>query len=490
MINGLKKIPYKIVLLLVLGFTVACQDEELISPEAKPALAGEEVDNFGEGSEENSYAAVNDWIYSVMGDLYYWSDQLPQDPDKNLNPSAFFKSLQNSGDRFSRLVPDYKKLINSLNGVNQEAGYEYMLSRESGSEDGVVAMVLYTKHNSPAARAGVKRGDVISAVNGTKLNISNYKNLIEQTASGHTISYRRYNQETGTYVQQADLYLSVVELAENPSHLDTVLTVGNSKIGYYVYNFFSPGTNGNEYDGEMEKIFADFKSKGVNELVLDLRYNSGGAISSATTLGSLIGKGVDGSKIYYENRWNSRYQKYLEGRADGDAILRGRFKELAANIGNNLASGKLYVIVGSGTASASELLINGLKPYMDVYLIGEKTVGKNVGSVPVDDEENPENTYGILPIVLQVYNSLGFSDYENGFSPDALLEEFKMLPLRPLGEVQEPLLARAIQEITGVTASVKQNEAVNARLSAAEPLGSSLDLKSRTNLLIYDLPKK
>ena len=485
MLENFKYLKRFFALLLAFGFLAACQDDDLIRP-APEALVEEEVTDTV-SNDYSQFADVNDWVYSVMQDLYYWSDGLPADPDKNQEPSAFFKNLQNGEDRFSVIVPDYKKLINSLNGVNREAGYEYMLSRESGSEDGVVALVLYVKANSPAANAGVKRGDVISSINGTKLNMVNYKELIGKTSADHTISFRRYSQEDGSYEQLPDLYLNAVELAENPSHLDTVLSVGGRKIGYYVYNFFSPGTSGKEYDQEMEQIFADFKSQGIDELVLDLRYNSGGAISSATTLASLIGKGVDDSFIFYENRWNTRYQEYWESKSNGDQILRGRFKKLAANIGNNLSSGKIYVIVGSRTASASELVVNGLKPYMEVFLIGEKTVGKNVGSIPVDDKENPENTYGMLPIVMQIYNSQGFSDYSNGFEPDALVEEFKALPFKPLGDVQEPLLARAVQEITGVLAS-KDSDIGNARRSAVEPLGSSLDGKARTNRLIYDVP--
>ena len=485
MLKKLKYFKYTFSLLLTVGFLAACQDDDLITPDPNSYAKEEQTDSLSNGNSE--FAGINDWVYSVMGDLYYWSDKLPSNPDKNQDPSAFFKGLKHEEDRFSVIVPDYKKLISSLNGVNQEAGYEYMLTRESGSEDGVVALVLYVKANSPARMAGIKRGDVISSINGIKINMTNYKELIGKTSSNHTISFRRYDYESGSYVQKPEVSLNAVELAENPSHLDTVLNVGGRKIGYYVYNFFSPGTNGKEYDQEMEQIFADFKRQGVDELVLDLRYNSGGAISSATTLASLIGKGVNESIIFYENRWNARYQEYWESKSNGDAILRGRFKNFAANIGNNLASGKLYVIVGAKTASASELLVNGLKPYMDVFLIGEKTVGKNVGSIPVDDKENPKNTYGLLPIVMQIYNSQGYSDYTNGFEPDALLEEFKALPFRQLGDVQEPLLARAIQEITGVVAAKDDDKVTNGRKLSMEPLASSLDAKTRTNRLIYDV---
>ncbi|MFY8079029.1 MAG: peptidase S41, partial [Flavobacteriales bacterium] len=100
------------------------------------------------------------------------------------------------------------------------------------------------------------------------------------------------------------------------------------------------------------------------------------------------------------------------------------------------------------TASASELIINGLKPYMDVFLIGDKTTGKNVGSVAFEDKENPKNKYGILPFISRSFNSLDQSDYTTGFAPNIEVKESSER-LKPLGDVKELLLRKAQPVLKG-----------------------------------------
>lgn len=462
---------------LMASIGVACK-EDTVEPVTPPPTQ----------DTPNPNLATNNWIYDVMKEAYLWTDELPAQPDKNQEPDAFFKSLLSSKDRFSHIVPDYQALISSLNGVNQEAGYEFMLARASQDNEDVIALVLYVKPNSPAKEAGLMRGDKINKINGQSINLSNYRALIGKTSENHSIDYQRYNKANSTYEQQASVSLNAVELAENPNFLDSVYVAANGKkVGYMVYNFFSPGANNTkEYDNGVDQVIAEFKSKGVNELILDLRYNSGGAVSSATNLASLIGKGVSSSKIFYQNQWNKLYQDYLSSRPDGDDILRGKFKDKAVNIGNDLASGTVYVLVGSRTASASELIINGLKPYMDVVIIGEKTVGKNVGSIPIEDKENSSNKWGLLPIVFQISNSLGSSDYATGFVPAAGndISEFKSLPFKELGDVNEPLLARALALISGEGARIGTKSLKDTH--SVEPIMSSLDRKAYSNRVIMD----
>ncbi|WP_289644699.1 S41 family peptidase [Maribacter aestuarii] len=132
---------------------------------------------------------------------------------------------------------------------------------------------------------------------------------------------------------------------------------------------------------------------------------------------------------------------------------------------NSLNLNQVYILATGGSASASELVMVGLEPYLNVVHIGTTTVGKNQGSLLfVDDFENgnvyntdreneinPNNQWGIQPIISQLENSVGFSDYTDGLVPDIELEE-DITNLGVLGDPNEPLLARAIQEITGVSA--------------------------------------
>src|SRR5690606_38056785 len=120
-------------------------------------------------------------------------------------------------------------------------------------------------------------------------------------------------------------------------------------------------TDNSEYDQQMDAIFANFQSQGITDLVLDLRYNSGGAIASSLNLASLIAPNTSTSDIFYENRWNDFYMDYFDNHEDGEENCTGRFFDKPENIGNQL-NGKVYILTGTSTASASELIINGLNP--------------------------------------------------------------------------------------------------------------------------------
>jgi len=248
--------------------------------------------------------------------------------------------------------------------------------------------VLYVKLNSPAAQAGVKRGDIFTRVNNETLTGSNYNQLLYNNADSYAFTFA---QATATNVLTEDKQSKTVQTVvfqEDPVLLDTTYSRNGQTIGYVVYNQFVPGPNGTTakaYDVKLDNVFAKFKQKGVNELVLDLRYNRGGYVSSATNLASLMGKDV-GSKVFYWQRWNSKVkadydQKYGTGKWDIQ-----NFVAKPQNIGANLS--KVYILTTSSTASASELIINGLKPFMNVVTIGTTTVGKNVGSITISDASN------------------------------------------------------------------------------------------------------
>ncbi len=450
--------------LVLLFFISACNDD----------------DNVKISDDSNN--AINTWVYDVMKEVYYWTDQIPARVNKEQAPEAFFKSLKYSGDDFSIIVSDFQELIKALEGVTEEAGYEYDLFYVDGGGDAVVAIVSYVKKNSPASFAGLKRGDVISLINGTPITEANWSQLYEQMFSSHSLTFSRFVERNEVYELQPEINLTVTEIQENPNYLDTVYTVKGRKVGYYVYNFFAGGlTNSNEYDQQMDAVFARFQSQGITDLVLDLRYNSGGAISSSLNMASLIAPNVTTEDVFFENRWNDFYMDYFNNDEDGDKNYRGRFIDKAANIGNQL-NGKVYILTGSNTASASELIINGLKPYMDVELIGDKTVGKNVGSVAIEDERNSLNHYGLLPIAFQVYNSDGNSEYSEGFFPDIVIDDYA-LPMKALGDMEENLLSVAISRITGDS---PQPSRISGGKIERRKIMSSIDRKLRSNRLIIE----
>ncbi|MDD4010234.1 MAG: S41 family peptidase, partial [Fermentimonas sp.] len=122
---------------------------------------------------------------------------------------------------------------------------------------------------------------------------------------------------------------------------------------------------------------------------------------------------------------------------------------------------RLYVLTSGWTASASEFIINGLKPYMDVILIGETTYGKNVGSITLYEENDPKNKWGMQPIVVKFANSLGFSDFTAGFAPNYEVDEFENLYLYEFGDSNDPLLGTALSNITGKTSFTRSASAIS-----------------------------
>ncbi|GAB3891502.1 S41 family peptidase [Larkinella knui] len=430
---------------------------------------------------------IDKWILENMQEYYYWNDKIPANPDLTLAPSDFFDSLLYSydatarpdGDRFSWIEENADDLSASLSGESTTTGMEFTLYLRSQGSTSVIAQVLYVLPNSPAAAAGFKRGDIISKVNGQTITTSNYASLLYSGAT--TFSFGLASVQNSTLVD-TDVARSVTATTfqANPVFMDSVYTVGGKTIGYLVYNQFVPApnnSNGSEYDDQVDAIFSKFKAREVNELVLDLRYNPGGYTSSSANLASLIGKNIDNTKVYFREEWNSTLTPYLKQQY-GDAFFLQRFVTKSQNIGGNLQ--RVFVLTTDGTASASELIINGLRPYMTVTTIGTTTYGKNVGSITIVDDSG-KIKWGMQPIVFKSFNSLGQSDYSTGFTPTVEVQE--PLNLLPLGDVNEAMLNEALYQITGNR---------TARRGVAEPnhltsLGSSIQRKAGGGRMIKSL---
>ena len=204
------------------------------------------------------------------------------------------------------------------------------------------------------------------------------------------------------------------------------------------------------YEAELNNTFGFFQNEGITHLILDLRYNSGGSVNTATRLASMI-TGQFNNQIFAKQQWNYK----IENLINNPEQLLNRFTNSLAN-GNNinhLNLNKVYILTTKRSASASELVINGLTPYIDVIQIGDATAGKNVGSITLYDSPtfrkenvNPNHKYAMQPIVLKIANNNNFSDYTNGLSPDVTqLEDIGNLGI--LGEGSDPLLSATLNYI-------------------------------------------
>lgn len=426
---------------------------------------------------------VNSWVLDNMKTYYFWNDKLPANPDTSLAPKSFFNTLlydwnntaNTDRDRFSWLQESADDLKASLSGQSKTTGIEYNLYYRDQTRTGVVASIIYVLPGSPAAKAGIKRGDIISKINGESLTGTNYQTLLSGSADTYTYGFATVSNGALTDNSLTKQVTAVV-FQEDPVLLDTTYTIGGKTIGYVIYNQFIPGlykagssTLDNTYDLKLDNIFGKFKQKGINELVLDLRYNRGGYVSSSTNLASLIGKNIDASKVFYTQKWNSIVTAQND-KQQGAGWNSENFLTKPTNIGANIS--RVFILTTGSTASASELIINGLRPFMTVTTIGTTTVGKNVGSITISDETG-RIKWGIQPITFKSANALGFTDYASGFTPSVEVKE-PSYGMKAFGDVSEPLLNEAIFQISGTRMARRA-----ATETTTQPIiGSSLDRKA------------
>lgn len=415
---------------------------------------------------------VQDFMWKAMNFWYYWQSNVEDLADDRFvntaagraeytafldsedNPGAFFENkLQYIQDRFSFYNSDYRELTNSLAGISRSNGLEFGLVRFSDSDE-LFCYVRYIIPNSNAAKTDIQRGDLFTGVDGQTLTLNNYIDLLFGDNDTYTLNMADFVNGSVVPNNQEVVLTKEEALAENPIFISKSFEIGGENIGYIMYNQFV-----NEYEGELYAAIESLKSAGITNLIMDLRYNPGGSVNTTRLLASMV-YGTNTKDIFLRKRYNERLQNQF---SDGQLEVYFADKVNGKTI-NSLGLTKLYVLTTASSASASELLINSLEPYLDVIQIGDVTRGKNeFSNTMVDDRENsylytpsrvnkinPNNQWAIQPLIGRNENADGFFDYTSGLQPDILLkEDYGNLGI--LGDENEPLLARAIQAITGQT---------------------------------------
>lgn len=461
-------------------------------------------DELTESQKQNKY--VNEWIYDNMSMLYYWNEELPAYKSSYGDPSDYFLTLINDEDRFSAIFDDYEEIQNQLNGVNtSDVGFDFQLYIESSANDNVLGQVVYLKPGTNAAGAGVKRGDIFRQINGTQITLSNYSTLISKFYDSNSeVSVTFADIVNRTFVNRTPVTITkAMNYKENPVYFDTIYTVQNKKIGYLIYNFFADdsGDDSKQFDLELNDVFMKFKTEPITDLIVDLRYNSGGYLTAAVHLASMMVPDLTSGKLFSYTEFNQNYTDYFNSDAYKNKYTDDPFKDYfyttisvnsqytpINNVGQNIQ--RIYFLTGRHTASASEMVINGLKPFLPCVLIGDTTVGKNVGSTLVYDTDNATNKWAFMPIILKYFNKDHQSDFSNGFAPDFYLYDDVS---HDLGDVNEELLAKAISEITGAQAAPQQFERVTHLKRIASPVfkfKSELVVKKRAVDAYFESKKR
>lgn len=396
--------------------------------------------------------ATNAWIKENMELYYYWNDKLPDiDETKEADPAAYFdKLLYTTKDSWSWITDDYASLAAEFEGTPVTYGVDATPLWTSSAQTSICFIVNFVYPGSVAESVGLKRGDVILKLNGSTITLDNYMDFYNST----TMSVQLGTISNGSLVLSGTTYsLTAAVTTTDPSIYHTVLDVDGKKIGYLVYVEFVAGTN-DAFLTTLDNIFDEFKTAGVTDLVVDLRYNPGGEIDAAAHLASAIAPAsvVSAHETLVNMVYNTDLQAYLESDSRYADYLSYNFVDNSSNM--NLSS--VYFLTTGGTASASELTMVGLAPYMDVYLVGESTYGKYTGMwvLPDDNEE-----WCMLPVVMKYSNVEGYTDFGDGLTPDYSVSDYPELGYQ-FGDTDDPVLAEAINVITGTaTASVTTKSA-------------------------------
>jgi carboxyl-terminal processing protease len=416
----------------------------------------------------NAAADLRDSVYAYSQEVYLWSDNLPTasvfNPLSYPTADSVMKKVRTYSpfvngryqDRWSFVI-DKATWDNVVSGNSNDTGAEYAFNTDSDLR----VKLVYSQ--SSAGKQGVTRGWKTLKINGVDGNYANIKQLnTELGKASQTIVFQKPDHNQVTLTLTGSTYKSDYIINQK------IFNINGNNVGYFNFDSFLGANSGQDTKNELDKVFADFRSKNVTELVLDLRYNGGGYGTVSNYLGSLIAPSSALGKVFVNSVHNKKYTSWNK-------------TDYFTSLTNSLKVSRISIIVTKGTASASEELINALKPVMTVKLIGSTTHGKPVGyyGFPV------MNNY-VFPVALKNVNSVGNADFYDGFTVDKVQADDYT---HDLGDPEEGCLKVALNYIkTGVLQSVDVPK--SARMSA-ELLQANENLsKDRPKVLLFDVPRK
>lgn len=392
------------------------------------------------------------WIDDTMRVWYYWKQDIPHTNDLNYfsPPFEFFASVLSEqdgkdGQPFSTIDSLDAPATRGVPSTDYGYGFQYTTNHVEDNDTALYARLLYVSPDSPAGEAGLERGDWILEMDGEPITENNYSRLNGGEGITLTVGYYDAAQDTILAYAEPQTLAPARTFYDNPVHYRNVYVSGSKRVGYLVYNHFTGGLteSSTEYDDDLREAFSYFATEQVNEFVLDLRYNNGGQLSCASLLCAMLAPSSALGQTL-------AYLEFNESIGEQEMV----FDESLIQGGANLNLSRLYVLTSTETASASEMLINCLKPYMEVVLVGGTTVGKNVASRAFVNEEL---MLEMRPIVCKLYNADRESEYAEGFTADVSVDENgDMARFLPFGNPDELMLYTALNLINGTQSETQQ----------------------------------
>lgn len=432
-------------------------------------------------TEETKYA--NRFAREALEIYYYWNEEISKDlnqldPEKNSDPISTVEKIRyhngtNEIDKWTMLTDNMDEFTSSVEGVTTTYGYTpkvYLLSENSNE---VIAAVAFVSENSPAEKAGIKRGDLIYKIDGKTLTTENYLNLFYSSQIKLSLAKLVGNNITPT----TELSLAAVEMYENPILCDSVYNFNGKKVGYLAYSSFDLKSI-----PELINICKKFKNEGIKELILDLRYNGGGYVITENVLASMFAPqiNVTNKYVFEKEDYNDFFTEYYE--QEGISTITRfeteyNYDEIDLNISTkdaNIGLEKIYGIITGNSASASEALLSGLMPYMDIELIGEQSHGKYctgwmlAAKDAYDKVPQAIKNWGIY-VMVSIYKNANDETpcMPNGLTPDVEAED-NPLETYQLGDENEAMLKVALEKAGKVYPASRSQETYTPNLKAIE----------------------
>lgn len=424
------------------------------------------TENERKTTDEQYYA--NRFASEALGIYYYWNEEIAADlkkldPETNTDPISTVNEIRyHQGetyiDKWTALIDDMSSVESSLQGVTTSYGYELLFYvNESGTA--IYGVVAFVYADSPAEKAGLKRGDVIYALNGVTLNQNNYMDLYYTSQENLSVANFILTDDGYALDQSSsrDITLQAVEMYENPILCHKVLDVNGRKVAYLAYSSFDLNSV-----GPLIEICKEFKAEGVKDLILDLRYNGGGYVITESVIASMLAPQdvVSAGKVLETEEYNDilteEYRK--QGYTDFNTYFQTEYdypsESFYANTKDaNIGLEHIYALIGPNSASASEALLGGLMPYMPVTLIGEQSHGKYCTGLMLEVSNFYYNVpeaiknWGLYVMISIYKNSAG----ETPCMPDGLIPDIvaydNPLMTEQLGDENEVMLKTALQVI-------------------------------------------
>lgn len=408
------------------------------------------IQNYPLGSNEQ----INTWVLDSLKRYYYWNETLPVAPNRSLAPIDFLNSVRNKADRFSYLF-----LPNANNpqlASNRNFGFDYATFIDQQSQQ-IIGVVKFVTPESPAARVGLRRGDYFSRINGQLLNTENVAFLQQQILNndGFSLTLSNFN---GKIWEDTSIKSITKGVILDQQAIVKLISSGDKKVGYLYFNDFNPGAA-----NALSKYFSQFKAAGISDLILDLRYNTGGQVAEAAGICSMVAPNISFNTPFITYKGNKNGGTRTE--SFGTAVNFDKTANFNSLQAYNLKLNRVYILATGVTASAAEVVINNLKPYLDVVLIGENTRGKDEASFKIFDERQPKQiSWELHPIIYKLFNAAGAGNYSLGITPDKVVKEMDNLPLLPIGDENDPLIKTALGKISGTIAINPTTQKLNQKV--------------------------